>query len=72
MLEGACKVRAMHTGCARQLIDARARGILEQTLARLREPIRRRAAQRFALYVGDQVLNDTPEEVARFTPILVA
>ena len=22
--------------------------------------------------IGDQVLNDTPEEVARFTPILVA
>jgi hypothetical protein len=57
MLEGACKVRAMHACGARQLIDARTRRILEQTFARLREPIWRRAPQRFALDVGDQVLN---------------
>jgi hypothetical protein len=57
VLEAAREMRSMHACCPRERIDARIRRILGQPLARPREPQRRRTAQRFALDVGNQVLN---------------
>ena len=57
MLEAAREMGSVHTCRACERIDACVRGILDQTFARLGEPPRRRARQRFGLDAGNQVLN---------------
>jgi len=57
MLETARKMRSMDAGGARHQVDAHVGGILDQTLACLRQPRGRRPSQRFCLDASQQVLN---------------
>jgi hypothetical protein len=57
VLERAREMRTMHARCSYQHIDAGARWIVRQLLARTHEPKRWRPAQRFRLDASEQILN---------------